>query len=84
MEKFWKIIENTTWYRQLVYGSILGAFFMVLCLLGHTTTFLALIAVAVIAAAKEHCVEHLKGEFNYRNFMLLILPVLLAHIVMHW
>lgn len=77
-------MENTTWYRQLVYGAIMAAFFIGLCLLGHAATFWALVAVSIISAAKEHTVEHLKGEFNYRNFMLLVLPVLFIHLLIHW
>lgn len=78
------IIENQTWYRQLVYGGILGAFFLILTWLSDTHPFLAIAAVSIIAVAKEHYVEHLEGRFNWRNFFLLILPVLLFHIIIKW
>lgn len=84
MQKFINIIENQTWCRQLVYGGILGAFFLLLTWLSDTHPFLSLMAVSIIAVAKEHYIEHLVGRFNWRNFFLLILPVLLFHIIIKW
>ncbi|MDT0689377.1 hypothetical protein RM549_06240 [Salegentibacter sp. F188] len=82
--KILQIIENENWKKQLLYGSILAIFFLLLCWFGDVTSFLAVIAVSVIAAGKEHYMHDITGELNYRNFMLLVFPVLIIHIILHW
>jgi len=50
---------------------------------GHD--FQALIAVTLLAAFKEHYLEHrTKEAFHWRNFLLLILPVVIGFIILHW
>ena len=78
MEKFLKLVENTTWYIQLLYGAILATFFGSIVLFCGYSLFIALVLIALIAAVREHYNEHLENRFNWRNFFLLLLPIILA------
>ncbi|MDT0643687.1 hypothetical protein RM553_12665 [Zunongwangia sp. F363] len=82
--KFQQLIEKESWKSQLLQGAILALFLLLLCWWGDTTSFLAVMAVALVATFKEYYMEDLTGEINYRNFMLFVLPVLLIHIILHW
>ncbi len=84
MSKIINIIENTSVKRQLLYGTILAAFFLSITWLGGVHSFIAVGAIAIISVAKEHYMEDITGEFNYRNLLLLLLPVFLAYFIIHW
>lgn len=84
MQKLQKIIENEKPVSQLIYGSILAAFFLSLTWLGDAHSFWAVFAIAIIAVAREHYMEDITGEFNYKNLMLLLFPVFAAHFIIHW
>jgi hypothetical protein len=84
MQKLINIIENQTWYRQLAYGGIVSAFFLILTGLGKFHPFFALMGIALIATAKEHYVEHSEGYFNWRNFLLFILPIFIIYVFLTW
>lgn len=84
MSKVQNIIENEKPVTQLIYGAILAAFFLLLTWFGDAHSFWAVLAISIIAVAREHYMEDITGEFNYRNFMLLLVPVFLAHFVIHW
>ena len=88
MEKFLKIVENTTWYRQFVYGAILAILFGFFTLAAGFNPFWAIVQVLVIAWAREDYVRDKnsiggfrleKQPFNWRNFYFLQVPVLLFY-----
>ncbi|NJW53553.1 hypothetical protein [Salinimicrobium oceani] len=78
MNKFLKIVENTTWYIQLLYGAILAVFFGAITLFCGFSLFWTLLQIALIATMREHYNEHLDNRFNWRNFFLLLVPIILA------
>ena len=78
MNNFLKLVENPTWYIQLLYGAILAVFFGAITLFCGFSLFWALVQIALIAAVREHYNEHLENRFNWRNFLLVILPIILA------
>lgn len=79
MEKFLKIVKNTTWYRQFVYGAILAILFGFFTLAADFNPFWAIPQIIVIAWAREDYLRDLKGSFNWRNFYFLQVPVLLFY-----
>lgn len=83
MKTFLKIIENTTWYRQFIYGAILAAFFGGVTLFCGFSLVWAILQIILIAAVREHYNEHLDGSFNWRNFFFLLVPVIILYIVYH-
>ncbi len=81
MEKFLKIIENTTWNRQFVYGAILALVFGSLTLTSGFNPFWAVIQVVFIAWVREDYLRDLSGSFNWRNFYFIQIPALLLYFV---
>jgi len=81
MEKFLQIIENPIWHRQLLYGLILAVIFGGTTLLSGFHPALALPQILLIAGVKEHYLQDLLGQFNWRNFFFLQIPVLLIYIL---
>lgn len=81
MKKFLKIVENTTWYRQFIYGLILAAFFTSVTLFCSFSMFWAVAQIALISAVREHYNQHLTGEFNWRNFFFVLVPVILLSFI---
>lgn len=79
MEKFLKIVENTIWYRQFVYGTILAILFGFFTLAAGFSPIWAIAQVIVIAWAREDYLRDLKGSFNWRNFYFLQVPSLLSY-----
>lgn len=83
MNKFLEIIENTTWYRQFVYGIILAAFFGAIMLSCSKSLIWAVLQIALIAGVREHYNEHIDGSFNWRNFFFLQVPVVILYFFFH-
>ena len=83
MNTFLKIIENTTWYRQFVYGAILAAFFGAVTLFCGYSLIVAIMLITLISAVREHYNEHIDGSFNWRNFFFLLVPILILYFFFH-
>lgn len=81
METFLKVIENTTWYRQFIYGAILALFFGVTTIAAGFNPFWTVVQIAVIAWAREDYLRDLSGTFNWRNFYFLQVPSLLLYYI---
>ncbi|WP_417885343.1 hypothetical protein [Zunongwangia sp.] len=80
-----KFIEKRTWYLQLLLGTIIAILTLVFTsfLQGHN--LLALVIVGLLATIKEQYLEHKTGEaFHWRNFMLLLIPVVFGYVILHW
>jgi len=78
-------LEKRAWYLQLLIGAVLAILALTLCAIMNGHDFQALIYVVLIAAFKEHYLEHRTQEdFHWRNFLLLILPVVIGFIILHW
>lgn len=84
MEKLLKIIENETGYMQFLYGLILALFFGGTTVLSGFHPIWAVLQIALIALVKEHYVQDLLGEFNWRNFFFLLVPVIVLYIIYTW
>lgn len=84
MENFLKLIENDLWYRQFLYGLIMALFFGAVSLLSGFSIAWAIVQIAIIATVKEHYVQDLTGQFNWRNFFFLLVPVMLLYIIYTW
>ena len=84
MENFLKLIENDLWYRQFLYGLIMALFFGAVSLLSGFSIAWAIVQIAIIATVKEHYVQDLTGQFNWRNFFFLLVPVTLLYIIYTW
>ncbi len=78
MNKFLTLVENNSWYIQLLYGAVLALIFGAITLFCGFSLFWALAQIALIAAVREHYNEHLQNRFNWRNFFLLLVPIILA------
>ena len=84
MKKFIEILENPVWHRQLLYGLILALFFGATTVLSGFHPIWAILQIALIAAVKEHYVQDLTGQFHWRNFFFLQVPVIILYIIYTW
>jgi len=80
MEKIKKIVENTTWYNQFLYGIILAIFFGGVTLLSSFHPVWAVVQIMAIAALREYYMDFKFLSFNWRNFFFLQMPVLTIYI----
>lgn len=92
MKTFLKVVENTTWYRQFVYGAILAIFFGAVTIASGFHPFWAAVQIAIIAWAREDYmrdrIEDVYGfntlphrAFNWRNFFFLQVPCILFYYI---
>jgi len=84
MEKLLKIIENGQWQYQFLYGLILALFFGAVTLLSGFSLVWAIFQITIIAAVREHYVQDLTGDFNWRNFFFLLVPVVVLYLLFTW
>ncbi len=91
MKTFLRIVENTTWYRQLVYGAILAISFGVITIAAGFHPFWTAVQIAIIAWFREDYMRDIPGEvggfrlaqnpFNWRNFFFLQVPCILFYYI---
>lgn len=81
MKNFFEIITDDTWYRQFVYGTALAAFSGLICLFCGWSLLIAVAWTVMMAGFREHYLEDITGQFNWRNFLFLIVPVLVLYII---
>ncbi len=81
MEAFLKVVENTTWYRQFVYGAILAIFFGATTFAADFNPIWTAVQVAIISWVREDYLRDLTGSFNWRNFFFLQVPCLVFYYI---
>ena len=85
MQTIINYLEKRTWYLQLIIGAVLAILALVLCAIFNGHDIQAIIVVTLLAVFKEHYLEHITEEaFHWRNFLLLILPVVIGFIILHY
>jgi len=81
MQKIIYIIENRNWKIQFLYGLILALFFGATTILSGFSPVWAIAQISIISAAREHYLHDLTGEYNWRNFFFILVPVVLLYII---
>ena len=88
MKTFLRVVENTTWYRQFVYGAILALVFGFLTITSGFNPFWAIVQLVFIAWVREDYLRDKdsiggfrleKQPFNWRNFYFIQVPGLLLY-----
>ena len=80
MEKIKRILENSTWHTQLLYGLILAIFFGGATLLSGFHPAWSLVQILAVAVLREAYMDFYFLNFRCRSFFLLQLPALLIYI----
>ncbi len=81
MEKIKRILENSTWHTQLLYGLILAIFFGGATLLSGFHPAWSLVQILAVAVLREYYMDFVFLSFNWRNFFFLQVPILLIYIL---
>ena len=81
MQKIINIIENTNWKLQFLYGLVLALIFGATTILSGFSPVWAIVQVLIISAAREHYLHDLTGDYNWRNFFFVLVPVVLLYII---
>ncbi|SFB72474.1 hypothetical protein SAMN04487907_101268 [Zunongwangia mangrovi] len=85
MKTIFNYLEKRDWYLQLLIGAVLAILALALCAVFNGHDIQAIIVVTLLAVFKEHYLEHRTEEaFHWRNFLLLILPVVIGFIILHY
>lgn len=79
MRKFHEILIDITWYRQFIYGAILVVIFGLPTILAGFSPVWIILQIVLVAGVREHYIQDLVGDFNWRNFYFLQVPSLIFY-----
>lgn len=81
MKTLFRTLASKDWAKQLFYGACMAAFYGIICWASGWSLLVAMIATGLVAGMKEHYEYDQTGVFSWRNFLLMIVPVLILYVI---